>query len=418
MDESTKSVLVVGFNTRPLTYSLKKAGHVVYAVDFFGDLDLYPNVKDSIIIVKKLGTNYSSIKDKYGMYLAEFTIEMLRKYPKINYLIIGSGLDDAFPEREAILNEIKDKDYKIRNLNNNLETLRKARNIEYIYNLLKSRGYSVPSTNSYEKIKEKSSTLQFPIIIKKQKSSGGINVNRIENYEELSSFITIQESKKFNPSEWIIQEYLEGIPVSCTTISNGNDCEVISINRQIIGEQVLNAPKKFMYCGNIVPAGLSKRNNELISEISKTLANKLGLRGINGFDFVLKDDFPYLMEINPRIPGSFRASELVLNLNLLDLHVKSFDPNMWNQVKYQVKTATPKGFATKMIMFAPKEITTDMLTKINDLEFIYDKTEPIKNVAKFEPLCTVLYKDKDFSRSYNGALKVINKIKKIIEELL
>ena len=46
MKDRTKSVLVVGFNTRPLAYSLKIANYDVYAVDFFGDADLYPNVKD------------------------------------------------------------------------------------------------------------------------------------------------------------------------------------------------------------------------------------------------------------------------------------------------------------------------------------------------------------------------------------
>ena len=53
MVEQIKTVLIVGFNTRPLAYSLKNSGYEVYAVDFFGDLDLYPNVKDCIILIKE-----------------------------------------------------------------------------------------------------------------------------------------------------------------------------------------------------------------------------------------------------------------------------------------------------------------------------------------------------------------------------
>ena len=41
MSNKSNSVLDVGFNTRPLAYSLNKAGYNVYTVDFFGDLDLY-----------------------------------------------------------------------------------------------------------------------------------------------------------------------------------------------------------------------------------------------------------------------------------------------------------------------------------------------------------------------------------------
>ncbi|GAG73538.1 unnamed protein product [marine sediment metagenome] len=85
MENTTKSVLIVGFNTRPLAFSLKNAGYEVYAVDFFGDLDFYPNVKDSFVLTKELRTDYNSIKDKYSQLLSDFTIKLLKKYPRINF---------------------------------------------------------------------------------------------------------------------------------------------------------------------------------------------------------------------------------------------------------------------------------------------------------------------------------------------
>ncbi len=42
---------------------------------------------------------------------------------KTDYLIIGSGLDDAFEERESIINEIQKNDYEILNANNDIETI-------------------------------------------------------------------------------------------------------------------------------------------------------------------------------------------------------------------------------------------------------------------------------------------------------
>ena len=149
----TKSVLVVGFNTRPLTYSLKKVGYDVYAVDFFGDQDLYPNVKDSFILTKELGVDYDTIKDKYSKLLANFAIKMLRKYPEIENLIIGRGLDDAYEERGTILNEILQKSYRIKDLNNNLETIQRARSIEQVYDYLKFNKFNVHFSISLEKLK-------------------------------------------------------------------------------------------------------------------------------------------------------------------------------------------------------------------------------------------------------------------------
>lgn len=414
MVKKSKSILVVGFNTRPLAFSLNKVGYNVYAVDFFGDLDLYPSINDCLIVMKELDTHYNMIKDKYSVFLVDFTVDMLRKYPQIENLIIGSGLDDAFKERKKILKEIDKKQYSIKNLNNTIPTIKKARNIKYVYDILTSKGYKVPLTSTYKDAKLNILKLQFPFVMKKKTGAGGINAYKIEDENLLSLFLKIQETKGFKESEWLIQEYMEGIPVSCTTISNGKESTIISINRQIIGEKFVNAPKEFMYCGNVVPADLFKKDEILISEISKALANELKLKGINGFDFVLKDHYPYLMEINPRIPGSIRVSESALNLNLLDLHIKSFDDTNWKYVKEIINAAKPKLFATKLIMFAPKDIDKTHLIKINSLENVHDKSELNSKILKGDPICTVLYKGKTFSESYFGALKIIDEIKRII----
>ena len=413
MADKSISILVVGFNTRPLAYSLNEAGYDVYAVDFFGDLDLYPYVKDSIIIIKTLNTNYNSLKDKYSKFLAQYTLQLHNKHRDVQFLLIGSGLDDDYEGRKLILDEIKRSNTK--SVNNDPEIIKKARNIELIFEFLKSRGYNIPRSYSFEKFQSKQYNMEYPFVLKKKRSAGGINVFKLENNTKFTSQIEILEKKRFIPSEWLIQEFIEGIPVSCTVISNGKECEIISINRQIIGEEYLNPPKKFMYCGNIVPAGLLKEEEKIISEISINLTKKLGLRGINGFDFVLKDHYPFFMECNPRIPGSIRASESALNLNLLDLHIKSFISKEWKNIKKLIRSAKPNSVVTKLIFFAPRDIDRNNLLKINKLDFIHDKSEPTKNILKGEPLCTILYSAKNFSKSYNGAKKIVNLIESIIE---
>ena len=414
MDGKKKSVLVVGFNTRPLAYSLNKAGYDVYVVDFFGDLDLYPYVKDSIIVTKELNTRYSSIKNNYQQFLAHYTIDLLNKYPDIENLIIASGLDDHLEERKYILDEIKKKKDGTKSLNNNISVMENARNLSKIYHTLKEMEYKVPISYELKKFEKSNKSLAYPLILKKKKSSGGINVYKIENKEQLTFLIKNLEFKGYDSSNWLIQEYIEGIPVSCTTISNGTDTKVITINRQIIGLEYVNPPKQFIYCGNIVPGNLLKEDNKLISEISIMLANILGLRGINGFDFVLSNHYPYLMEINPRIPGSIRASEDSMDINLLDLHIKSFNQEKWNEIIELLNNHLCKKYVTKLIFFAPKEVPIDKLEKINNLKFIQDKSEPIKNVVKGEPVCSILFSAKSFSESFFGALKIADGISKII----
>ena len=338
MSIKEESVLVAGFNTRPLVYSLYRAGYDVYAVDFFGDSDLYPYVKDSLILTKKLNTTYDLVKNNYNEYLPLLILELLDKYPDIKYLIIGSGLDDGIEERALILKNIKRKKYKILNLNSDIEAIKKSRNTEFIFTILKKLGYNVPRTVSFDTVRSKVTELEYTLILKKKSGSGGINVYKIQNESDLSFNINLINREGFVPKDWLIQEYIEGNPVSCTTISNGVESEVISVNQQLIGDnQYLNAPKEFMYCGNIVPANVFAEEKKLIVDISLKLSTELGLKGINGFDFVLRNRYPYLIEINPRIPGSIRASEEAMNINLLDLHIKSFTDEGWEFVKKILK---------------------------------------------------------------------------------
>ena len=414
MNSREESVLVAGFNTRPLAYSLTRAGYEVYAVDFFGDLDLYPYVKDCLILTKKLKSSYDLIKTDYSEYLPLLILELLEKYPDIKYLVIGSGLDDALEERTHVMNEIKRKKYSIFNLNNNLEAIKKSRNIIYIFKTLMDNGFKVPKTLPFEEVHFIANELEYPFVLKKRSGSGGINIYKIQNKSDLSFRLNFLNSETFDPNNWLMQEYIKGNPVSCTTISNGIESEVISVNNQLVGEKALNSPKEFMYCGNIVPANLTEEVQRLIIDISLFLSTELSLKGINGFDFVVKDEYPYLMEINPRIPGSIRVSEDVMNLNLLDLHVKSFSKEGWDYVRETLKNAKFDGFATKMIYFAPKEIHQALLNDINALEHVHDKSEPVKNLAKSEPVCTVLFKAATSSKSYLGALEVVEKINKLI----
>ena len=414
MNNKENSVLVAGFNTRPLVYSLHRAGYDVYAVDFFGDLDLYPFVKDCLILTKKISVNYEIAKSNYSEYLSLLILELLDKYPDIKNLIIGSGLDDGIEERALILKDINRKKYKIFNLNNELEAIKKSRNTEFIFNLLIKFGYDVPRTVSFHEDKSKFNKLEYPFILKKKSGSGGTNVYKIRNESDLTLNINLINREGFVPKDWLIQEYIEGNPVSCTTISNGVESEVVSVNYQLIGDKYLNAPKEFMYCGNVVPANIFTEERKLIVDISLKLSVMLGLKGINGFDFVLRNQYPYLIEINPRIPGSIRASEEAININLLDLHVESFTEKGWEFVKKTLKDAKTENFTTKMIFFAPKEIDKNLLNKINALEYVHDKSEPVKNIYKNEPVCTILIKGKSFSDSYLGGLRVVDKIKKII----
>ena len=405
----------MGFNSRPLVYSLHQAGFEVYAIDFFGDLDLTPYVKDSIIISEKINLDYESSVVLYRDYLIKYTIDLLEKHPDIDYFLIGSGLDDALTERRRIHEEVSKEKYDILSLNNNIKTISQARNLFGLYKFLSENDFKTPYTEQLIDFDLDDSPLAFPIMLKKKSSSGGINVYKLNNLEQFHYRKELVRETG-DEEEWVIQEYIEGIPVSCTLISNGKDSEIVSLNRQIIGLELLNPPKEFIYCGNIVPGRILKEDQEKIVQISKLLTRKLGLTGINGFDFVLKNHYPYLMEINPRIPGSIRASEEALHLNLLEQHIKSYSTNKWPYVKDLIGTHRKQidTHTTKLIYFAPNDIEIDLIPLINKLDYIHDQSPPGEKITKGAPVCSILYSADTFSKSYFNALKIANSINDLV----
>lgn len=413
MVKHNKSVLVIGFNTRPLATSLNLAGYKVFVVDFFGDEDLYPFVEDSLIVTKEFGANYESMKQIYHEFLLKLSLRLLNKYPHIEYLIIGSGLDDAFSERDTFFQQLKDYKISIKNLNNNTETIKEARDIQKLYYLLDKKKYHHPTTINLSEFDLQNPELNYPFVLKKKQSSGGINIYKIDSYQYYQ-FLKDKLNLDFQPNQWYVQEFIDGLSISCTVISDGSNARVISINRQIIGEKFLNAPKEFMYCGNVVPADLFQEDNELVSEISLFLTKALKLKGINGFDYVLKSHYPYLMEINPRIPGSLRVSESALGLNLMDLHIKSFSKDKWNEITTSVDAIKQSQFATKLVLFASQTINKRKIEKINKIEFVHDKPTSDHEISKDEPVCTILYLGDSFAESYFGALKIVDKIEHLI----
>ena len=65
--------------------------------------------------------------------------------------------------------------------------------------------------------------------------------------------------------------------------------------------------------------------HKLIEEYSLRLAEALGLKFCFGFQFIMKDDTPYLIECNPRVQGSMVIStmanaNIILNSILLKLN--------------------------------------------------------------------------------------------------
>jgi predicted ATP-grasp superfamily ATP-dependent carboligase len=121
------------------------------------------------------------------------------------------------------------------------------------------------------------------------------------------------------------QERIEGDPCSALYIGRPDGARFLGATRQLIGLPWLNA-RGFRYCGNVGPLPLSPPVRRRLQDLGEVLAGSFSLRGFFGIDFILTDDVPWPVEINPRYTAGIEVLERATGKDLFSCHRRVFAP--------------------------------------------------------------------------------------------
>lgn len=136
--------------------------------------------------------------------------------------------------------------------------------------------------------------------------SGGHGIRVFQDGETIS-----------DPSRFVLQEYIPGPAMSAIYVSNRTHCEIIGVTEQLVGEPWLHA-KPFAYAGNIGPIDVGGVSRQKLTALGTRLAQRTGLIGVWGIDFILNDGTPFVIEINPRYTASVEVFELASAFRAFD----------------------------------------------------------------------------------------------------
>lgn len=341
-----RTVLVIGNSVRNIVCSARKAGYTAYALDSFGDVDMY-----------KCANKAQILKNLPGNELQH----MIDSFDDVDAIILGPGFEN-----------LKFRD----TLNNSPEIMEKAGDKSKLPKILNSMGIPHPRTEPIDK----ADILEFPLMMKPKSGSGGIRNFKVLNETEMNDFRNRDDSREF-----IAQEFVEGIPCSASLISAGDDAVVVALNEQLIGIPWLTR-MPFAYCGNITPF-YTKFKEEMI-QYARDIALEFRLLGSNGVDFLVTDKGVTVIEINPRFQGSLDTIELSTGLNIFDAHLRSFAGEL-------PETMEPRCFAAKTIIFAENELMitreiSDMLIKCMNNGRAADIPHQGLVIRPDEPITTIL----------------------------
>ena len=170
----------------------------------------------------------------------------------------------------------------------------------------------------------------------------------------------------------------------------------------------------YRYVGNIMPLTreslmaetdcINKINDEMTST-SQNLSKKFKLAGSNGVDFILNENGLYVIEINPRIQGTFECVEKTLGINMLDAHIKACQGEL-------IEIPKARHYSYKKIIYSPARMKYEAI----NLDNIYDLPHIGSITEKDEPLLTIIDESDDFEKLYEKVEKtseIVNKSSRI-----
>lgn len=202
------------------------------------------------------------------------------------------------------------------------EIISTCRNKDLLAKILSEHNINCPKTLIVKSIEELNNLFykfdcDFPVVIKPAKGSGSVGVRLCYNQEELFKYAgLLLEDKQLITSSILIQEYIEGDEYSVETLSFNNQVNIIGITKKH-----LSSPPFFLETGHDFPANISKLVNKNIEELILNSFNKLGfLFGPAHTEIRVKNNIPYIIEINPRLAGGMipKIIEQAIGIDLID----------------------------------------------------------------------------------------------------
>ena len=143
-------------------------------------------------------------------------------------------------------------------------------------------------------------------------------------------------------SRFIVQPYIEGDVCSVCLISDGKEALPISLNKQIV-EIDENGGE---YLGGYVPYEHHLKD-KVFDYAKKACEYVPGLKGFIGIDFIIEDDYIYLLEINSRFTTSYVGLQKIININIaktiIDLIDKKISVEDIGEITYSSKASFCKN---------------------------------------------------------------------------
>ena len=332
-------ILIAGLTTRAIAESAVRAGAAIVTVDYFGDLDQQRLCETHPL--REHGRGYS----------AAAILEVARELA-YDAVVYCGGLENH-PDVVAALS----RDRML--LGNAPDALRRVRDPAEVFPYLGGQGFVVPDT----RLPADPLPTSGRWLLKPARGGGGQGVRSWDGRRPTST--------------QIVQELVEGVSASASFVADGRRSVVLGWAEQ------RRLTRGFRYAGNIMPLDGSAAARHEVGAIADALSREYGLRGLNGFDFILRNDRPVVVEVNPRYCASMELLEHASGRSVFALHLAACRGELPERV------GEPTEVWGKAIVYASRTVTVPDTTEWL-AQGVHDVPHPGELIRAGHPICTVL----------------------------
>jgi predicted ATP-grasp superfamily ATP-dependent carboligase len=303
-----RSLIIVGASARAAAFSAARAGFAPYAIDLFADCDLAalcPAVRIDRYPVGFLRA-LAEAPDAPWMYTGG-----LENHPRLVARL--AGLRTLWGNPPSVLAEV--------------------RNPRRLAEVLREEGLPCPELWPGGDLAGRK------WLVKPTRGSAGLGV-RLATAADLVR----------PPRGTVLQEYIEGASCSATFVAAGGRAVLLGTTRQIIGRD-WGASPEFLYVGSLGPLEFTDGEQATLCQLGKALANRFGLVGLFGIDFVRTAAQLWPVEVNPRYTASIEVLERLTGQQFLAHHAAACQSGMLPE-----SPPAPRGvFAGKAVVYARRD---------------------------------------------------------------
>ena len=161
----------------------------------------------------------------------------------------------------------------------------------------------------------------LPCFVKPNGSGSSYGISKVTKKEELSKSI---KNALIYDNKVIIENFIDGIEVSCGVYFDGNKVIALPITEIITENDFFDYEAKYEgKSQEITPARISQELTSLIQKTTIKIYKKIRLAGVCRIDFIIQKNTPYIIEINT-IPGFSEESIIPKQLRSANISLSDF----------------------------------------------------------------------------------------------